>query len=153
MLHRCKVGKGLFCDAPSPNFPVRGFLETGAHRDLLTTLPSDLSLGYIPGPRLRLTSAILIRAVVDHIPPLPLRSLGWQTSPGNCMIFPCTIAAFTIPHVLRLGFGMLCSLTQGFGLICDFCPSTRRFSLWLPSNLRSPFGSCLRIVLFVIVTK
>ncbi len=98
-------------------------------------------------------TTILITTVVGPIPPLPLRNLGWQTSPGNCMIFPCTIAAFTIPHVLRTGFGMLCSLAQGFGLIRDFCPSTRRFSLRLPSDLRSPFSPCLRIVLFVIVTK
>ena len=80
------------------------------------------------------------------------RKVG-QISPGKNMIFSCTVAAFTIPHVLLMGFGMWCSLAQGFGLICDFCPSTRRFSLRLPLDLRSPFSPCLRIVLFVIVTK
>jgi len=39
-----------------------------------------------------------------------------QISPGKNMIFPCTTAAFTSPHVLRTGFGMLCSLAQGVGL-------------------------------------
>ncbi len=70
-----------------------------------------------------------------------------QISPGKNMIFPCTTAAFTIPHVLRTGFGMLCSLAQGFGLICDFCPSARRFALRLLSDIGSPLCPCLRLVL------
>ena len=71
-----------------------------------------------------------------------------QISPGKSMIFPCTTAAFTIPHVLQTGFVMLCSLTQGFGLICDFCSSARRFALRLLSDGRSPFRPCRRLVLF-----
>ncbi len=42
------------------------------------------------------------------------------------MILSCTTAAFTRPHVLQTAFVMLCSLSQGFGLICGFCPSARR---------------------------
>ena len=75
------------------------------------------------------------------------RKVG-QISPGKNMIFPCTTAAFTSPHVLRTGFGMLCSLAQGFGLICDFCPSARRFALRLLSDFRSPLSPCHRLVLF-----
>ena len=78
------------------------------------------------------------------------RKVG-QISPGKNMIFPCTTAAFTIPHILRTGFVMLCSLTQGFGLICDFCPSARRFALRLLSDLGSPLRPCLRLVLFEVV--
>ena len=74
-----------------------------------------------------------------------------QISPGKSMIFPCTTAAFTSPHVLRTGFVMLCSLTQGFGLICDFCPSARRFALRLLSDIGSPLSPCLRLVLFKVV--
>ena len=48
------------------------------------------------------------------------RKVG-QISPGKSMILPCTTAAFTISHFIQTGFVMLCSLTQGFGLICDFC--------------------------------
>lgn len=75
------------------------------------------------------------------------RKVG-QISPGKNMILPCTTAAFTIPHVLLTGFVMLCSLTQGFGLVCDFCSSARRFALRLLPDGRSPFRPCLRIVLF-----
>ena len=66
------------------------------------------------------------------------------------MILPCTTAAFTIPHFLQTGFVMLCSLTQEFGLICDFCPSARRFALRLLSDDRSPTRPCLRLVLFKV---
>ena len=78
------------------------------------------------------------------------RKVG-QISPGKNMIFPCTTAAFTSPYVLRTGFGMLCSLAQGFGLICDFCPSARRFALRLLSDFGSPLSPCLRLVLFKVV--
>ena len=73
-----------------------------------------------------------------------------QISPGKNMILPCTTAAFTISHVLQMGFVMLCSLTQGFGLICDFCPSAHRFALRLLSDARSPTRPCLRLVLFKV---
>ena len=75
------------------------------------------------------------------------RKVG-QISPGKSMILPCTTAAFTIPHVLQTGFVMLCPLTQGFGLICDFCSSARRFALRLLPDGRSPSRPCLRLVLF-----
>jgi len=71
-----------------------------------------------------------------------------QISTGKNMILPCTTAAFTIPHVLQAGFVMLCPLTQGFGLVCDFCSSARRFALRLLPDGRSPFRPCLRLVLF-----
>ena len=74
-----------------------------------------------------------------------------QISPGKNMIFPCTTAAFTSPHVLRTGFEKLCSLAQGFGLICGFCPSARRFALRLLSDIGSPLSPCLRLVLFEVV--
>ena len=74
-----------------------------------------------------------------------------QISPGKCMIFPCTTAAFTCPHILQTGFMMLCSLTQGFGLIYGFCPSAHRFALRLLSDLGSPLSPCLRLVLFKVV--
>ncbi len=77
------------------------------------------------------------------------RKVG-QISPGKNMILPCTTAAFTIPHVLQTGFVMLCSLTQGFGLICDFCSSAHRFALRLLSDARSPLRPCLRLVLFKV---
>jgi len=83
------------------------------------------------------------------------RKVG-QISPGSVqyplegcknMILPCTTAAFTIPHILQTGFVMLCPLTQGFGLICDFCSSARRFALRLLPDGRSPFRPCHRLVL------
>jgi hypothetical protein len=66
------------------------------------------------------------------------------------MILSCTTAAFTIPHFLQMGFVMLCSLTQGFGLLCDFCSSAHRFALRLLSDARSPSRPCLRLVLFKV---
>ena len=69
------------------------------------------------------------------------------------MILPCTTAAFTIPQFLQTGFVMLCSLTQGFGLICDFCPSAHRFALRLLSDARSPLRPCHRLVLFKVDSR
>jgi len=77
-----------------------------------------------------------------------LKGQGWQISPGKSMIFPCTIAVFTISHFLWTGFAVLCLLTQGFGLIYDFCPSTRRFALRLLSDIRSPLCPCHRLVFY-----
>ena len=76
-----------------------------------------------------------------------------QISPGKSMILPCTTAAFTIPQVLRMGFGMLCFLAQGFGLICGFCPSAHRFALGLLSDIESPLCPCRWLVLFDKVYK
>ena len=79
---------------------------------------------------LLLTSAQSPNALLQEaLPPNCGRKVG-KISPGKNMILPCTTAAFTISHVLQTGFVMLCSLTQGFGLICDFCSSARRFALW-----------------------
>lgn len=98
--------------------------------------------------RLLLTSAQSPHALLQEAHPLKIssRKLG-QISPSKNMILLCTTAAFTIPHVLRMGFVMLCSLTQGFGLICDFCSSALRFAHRLPPDGRSPFRPCLRLVL------
>ncbi len=104
---------------------------------------------------LLLTSAQSPHALLQEALPSDGRKVG-QISPGSVqyplegcknMILPCTTAAFTISHVLQTGFVMLCSLTQGFGLICGFCPSARRFALRLLSNGRSPFRPCHRLVL------
>jgi|GEM_PF-4875510 len=81
---------------------------------------------------------------------LPSRSKQYFSPPGKNMIFPCTTAAFTSPHFLQTGFVMLCSLTQGFGLLCDFYPSAHRFALRLLSDPRSPSRPCLRLVLFKV---
>jgi len=112
--------------------------------------------------RLRLLCLLLTYAQSPHTllhEALPSKKNGrkaGQISPGKNMILPCTTAAFTIPHVLQTGFVMLCPLTQGFGLICDFCSSARRFgvsqarlpALRLLSDGRSPFRPCRRLVLF-----
>jgi hypothetical protein len=97
---------------------------------------------------LLLTSAQSPHALLhEALPSENGRKVG-QISPGKNMIFPCTTAAFTISHVLQTGFVMLCSLTQGFGLICGFCSSARRFALRLLSDGRSPSRPCHRLVLF-----
>ena len=96
---------------------------------------------------LLLTSAQSPHALLQEALPSDGRKVG-QISPGKNMILPCTTAAFTISHVLQTGFVMLCSLTQGFGLICGFCSSARRFALRLLSDGRSPFRPCRRLVLF-----
>jgi hypothetical protein len=41
--------------------------------------------------------------------------------------FPCTTAAFTLPHE-PLGFVVLCQLAQGLSLVCGFCSSARTFA-------------------------
>ena len=97
---------------------------------------------------LLLTSAQSPHALLhEALPSENGRKVG-QISPGKNMIFPRTTAAFTISHVLQTGFVMLCSLTQGFGLICGFCSSARRFALRLLSDGRSPSRPCHRLVLF-----
>jgi hypothetical protein len=97
-----------------------------------------------------LTSAQSLHALLrEALPSENGRKVG-QISPGKNMIFPCTTAAFTIPHVLLTGFVMLCLLTQGFGLICGFCSSDRRFALRLLSDGRSPSRPCHRLVLFKV---
>ncbi len=97
---------------------------------------------------LLLTSAQSPHALLQEALPLKIsgRKVG-QIPPGKNMILPCTTAAFTIPHVLQMGFMMLFPLTQGFGLICDFCSSAHRFALRLLPDGRSPFRPCLRLVL------
>jgi hypothetical protein len=43
-----------------------------------------------------------------------------------------------------------CLLAQGLSLICGFCPSARTFALRLPPHGRSPFRTCLRLVLLLV---
>ena len=74
-----------------------------------------------------------------------------QISPDKNVNFPCTNAAFTLPHE-PVGFVMLCQLTQGLSLIYAFCSSSRTFALRLPSDGRSPFRPCLRLVLLLVFT-
>jgi hypothetical protein len=97
---------------------------------------------------LLLTSAQSPHALLHEALPSNNGRKAGQISPGKNMILPYTTAAFTIPHVLQTGFVMLCPLTQGFGLICDFCSSARRFALRLLSDGQSPFRPCRRLVLF-----
>ncbi len=82
----------------------------------------------------------------------PLMSLlphGKQISPDKNVNFPCTTAAFTLPPE-PAGFVVLCQLAQELSLVCGFCPSARTFALRLPSDGRSPFRPCLRLVLLVV---
>jgi hypothetical protein len=95
-----------------------------------------------------LTSAQSPHALLQEALPSENGRKAGQISPGKNMILPCTTAAFTIPHVLQTGFVMWCPLTQGFGLLCDFCSSARRFALGLLPDGRSPFRPCRRLVLF-----
>jgi len=88
---------------------------------------------------------------------LPSRSKRRFSPPGKNMTCPCTTAAFTLPHILRTGFGMLCSpcgaalscsagkpsqdhpwswrsplqrsSPQGFGLICDLLATSLLLAL------------------------
>jgi hypothetical protein len=97
-----------------------------------------------------LTSAQSLHALLrEALPSENGRKVG-QISPGKNMIFPCTTAVFTIPNVLQTGLVMSCSLTQGFCLICGFCPSARRFALRLLSDGRSPSRPCHWLVLFKV---
>ena len=90
---------------------------------------------------LLLTSAQSPHALLHQALPSEDSRKAGQISPGKNMIFPSTTAALTIPHVLQTGFVMLCPLTQGFGLVCDFCSSARRFGV---SQARLP---ALRLLL------
>ena len=60
---------------------------------------------------------------------------GKQISPDKDVNFPCTTAAFTLPHE-PVGFVVLCQLAQGLSLLCGFCSSARTFALRLPSDGR-----------------
>src|SRR4030042_3305684 len=74
---------------------------------------------------------------------------GKQISPDKDVNFPCTTAAFTLlPE--PAGFGVLCQLARELSLVCGFCSSARNFALRLPSDGRSPFRPCLRLVLLVV---
>jgi hypothetical protein len=75
---------------------------------------------------------------------------GKQISPDKDVNFPCTTAAFTLPPE-PAGFVVLCQLAQGLSLICGFCSSARTFALRLPSDGRSPFRPCLRLVLLIVL--
>jgi hypothetical protein len=85
-------------------------------------------------------SRILLMSLPPH---------GKQISPDKNVNFPCTTAAFTLPPE-PAGFVVLCQLAQELSLVCGFCPSARTFALRLPSDGRSPFRPCLRLVLLVV---
>jgi len=72
-----------------------------------------------------------------------------QISPDKNVSFPCTNAAFTLPHE-PVGFVMLCQLTQGLSLVCGFCSSSRTFAIGLPSDHFSRNRPCLRLVLLLV---
>ena len=74
---------------------------------------------------------------------------GNQISPDKDVNFPCTTAAFTLPHE-PVGFVVLCQLAQGLSLLCGFCSSARTFALRLPSDPSSRRRPCLRLVLLVV---
>jgi hypothetical protein len=74
---------------------------------------------------------------------------GKQISPDKDVNFPCTTAAFTLP-LEPVGFVVLCQLAQELSLVCGFCSSARTFALRLPSDGRSPFRPCLRLVLLIV---
>jgi hypothetical protein len=48
------------------------------------------------------------------------------------------------------GFVVSCQLAHELSRICGFCSSARTFALRLPSDGRSPFRPCLRLVLLVV---
>jgi hypothetical protein len=92
--------------------------------------------------------------LVDRVNPfrtllMSLLPHGKQISPDKDVNFPCTTATFTLPPE-PAGFVVLCQLAQGLSLVCGFCPSARTFALRLPSDGRSPFRPCLRLVLLVV---
>ena len=78
-----------------------------------------------------------------------LLSRDAQISPDKNVNFPCTNAAFTLPPNLWASL-VLCLLAQGLSLICGFCSSSRTFALRLPPHGRSPFRTCLRLVLLLV---
>jgi hypothetical protein len=66
--------------------------------------------------------------------------------------FPCTTAAFTLPHE-PTGFVVLCQLAQGLSLVCPAHwrdSSARTYALRLLPKGRSPSRPCLRLVLLVV---
>jgi len=83
---------------------------------------------------------ILLMSILPH---------SKQISLDKDVNFPCTTAAFTLPPE-PAGFVVLCQLAQELSLVCGFCPSARTFALRLPSDGRSPFRPCLRLVLLVV---
>ena len=86
---------------------------------------------------------ILLMSLLPH---------GKQISPDKDVNFPCTTAAFTLPPE-PVGFVVLCQLAQELSLVCGFCSSARTYALRLPSDGRSPFRPCLRLVLLVVSTN
>ena len=82
MIYRYKIDKVFSAMRLATIFPARGFLKTRVHKNLLTTLPSDLSPETAPGSRLLLTSAILIKTVVDPYSTTPIKELRLADLPG-----------------------------------------------------------------------
>ncbi len=107
---------------------------------------------------------LVIRVNPFRILLMTLPPHGKQISPDKNVNFPCTTAAFTLPPE-PAGFVVLCQLAQGLSLVCGFCsPDQVRGRLGskrcaevhpgplagLPSDGRSPFRPCLRLVLLVV---
>jgi hypothetical protein len=120
-----------------------------------------------------LTSAQSLQALLrEALPSENGRKVGQispecRTTPGKNMIFPCTTAAFTIPHVLQTGFVMLYPKRfTGQALLTH--PGVRSYmrflfvssqiplegptvgALRLLSDGRSPSRPCHRLVLFKV---
>jgi hypothetical protein len=80
---------------------------------------------------------------------ITLLSRDAQISPDKNVNFPCTTAAFTLPHE-PAGIVVLCQIAQGLSLLCGFCSSACTFALRLPPDPSSRRRPCLRLVLLVV---
>ena len=86
---------------------------------------------------------ILLMSILPH---------GKKISPDKNVNFPCTTAAFTLPHE-PTGFVVSCQLARRLSLICPAHwrdSSARTYALRLPSDGGSPSRPCLRLVLLVV---
>jgi len=118
-----------------------------------------------PSTATEYAGSLVNRVDLFRISLMNLLSRDSQISPDKDVNFPCTNAAFTLPHE-PAGFVVIGQLAQGLSLLCGFCSSSRMFALRLPFR---PSGSaeadrpllaetclpagrrpCLRLVLLVV---